>query len=530
MASLIRPTRPFPLPVGADVVQKDGRPHARLAENGRAVLYPVSKDGTKYLKPAKKWYAQYTDALGRTRRKPLATNKEVAQRMLGDLMRKVERERAGDRDPFEDHRRKPLAVHLTDWETALRAAGRTDDYVELKLTRVRQAFEGCQFVFLGDLSAERLGVFLAGLRDAGRSVQTTNDWLQAVKQFARWVVDHGRAARNPFTTLKPGNAGTDPRHNRRALSPDEVARLLDATRASGATLRGLSGEARYHLYLTALLTGFRAKELSSLTPEAFDLSADPPTVFLRAAATKNGKPAHQPLPAELVEALRGFLTGKPGGEPLWPGKWVDRPNGLLQQDLAVAGIPYAVDGPNGPEHADFHALRVTYITSLARAGVSPTLAKELARHSDVRLTTNTYTKLNLHDRRSGVDALPRFTGGAGNPIPVTQRATGTDGPSGSRLLLRMHSRMHTDALPDAQTVGAERGRVRGTGCISSPGVGDGRSPEALESEPLEGDRGGVQGNESGEGGIRTRGAVLPARRFSKAVLSTTQPPLRQAES
>ncbi len=30
----------------------------------------------------------------------------------------------------------------------------------------------------------------------------------------------------------------------------------------------------------------------------------------------------------------------------------------------------------------------------------------------------------------------------------------------------------------------------------------------------------------GEGGIRTPGTVLPARRFSKAVLSTTQPPLQ----
>src|SRR5262249_23570338 len=30
---------------------------------------------------------------------------------------------------------------------------------------------------------------------------------------------------------------------------------------------------------------------------------------------------------------------------------------------------------------------------------------------------------------------------------------------------------------------------------------------------------------TGEGGIRTRGTVLPVRRFSKAVLSTTQPPL-----
>src|SRR5215203_5111178 len=33
--------------------------------------------------------------------------------------------------------------------------------------------------------------------------------------------------------------------------------------------------------------------------------------------------------------------------------------------------------------------------------------------------------------------------------------------------------------------------------------------------------------DSGEGGIRTRGGVLPPRRFSKAVLSTTQPPLQR---
>ena len=37
----------------------------------------------------------------------------------------------------------------------------------------------------------------------------------------------------------------------------------------------------------------------------------------------------------------------------------------------------------------------------------------------------------------------------------------------------------------------------------------------------------AHGNQlNGEGGIRTRGKVLPLRRFSKAVLSTTQPPLR----
>jgi hypothetical protein len=38
-------------------------------------------------------------------------------------------------------------------------------------------------------------------------------------------------------------------------------------------------------------------------------------------------------------------------------------------DLEAAGIPYAIDRPDGPLFADFHSLRHTYITSLGRAGV-----------------------------------------------------------------------------------------------------------------------------------------------------------------
>ena len=44
-----------------------------------------------------------------------------------------------------------------------------------------------------------------------------------------------------------------------------------------------------------------------------------------------------------------------------------------------------------PHWVDFHALRMTYITRLQRAGVSPREAMELARHSDMRLTMKTYT-------------------------------------------------------------------------------------------------------------------------------------------
>lgn len=57
-------------------------------------------------------------------------------------------------------------------------------------------------------------------------------------------------------------------------------------------------------------------------------------------------------------------------------------------------------GPDGPLHADFHALRHTFISHLDLAGVSLRDAMQLARHSDPRLTMARYG-------RSQQDALGR---------------------------------------------------------------------------------------------------------------------------
>ena len=43
---------------------------------------------------------------------------------------------------------------------------------------------------------------------------------------------------------------------------------------------------------------------------------------------------------------------------------------------------------------DFHSLRYTFATKLARKGVSKRLAQELMRHSDPKLTANIYTDAN----------------------------------------------------------------------------------------------------------------------------------------
>ncbi len=56
--------------------------------------------------------------------------------------------------------------------------------------------------------------------------------------------------------------------------------------------------------------------------------------------------------------------------------------------------------------ADFHANRHTFITNLAKGGVSPKVAQTLARHSDIRLTMNVYTHTDLAEKVGAISRLP----------------------------------------------------------------------------------------------------------------------------
>jgi hypothetical protein len=83
-----------------------------------------------------------------------------------------------------------------------------------------------------------------------------------------------RIGSNPLDSLLLMNAQVDVRRARRELTADELRNLFTVTRASARAFRGLTGEDRYHLYLTAATTGFRASALASLTPADFNLAPD----------------------------------------------------------------------------------------------------------------------------------------------------------------------------------------------------------------------------------------------------------------
>ena len=99
------------------------------------------------------------------------------------------------------------------------------------------------------------------------------------------------------------------------------------------------------------------------------------------------------------------MRGRSPGEVLFPIK-DKQVNYMIQADLEAAGVPYVKEGRT----LDFHALRVSFVSSLALAGVPLAVAQKLARHSDPRLTANVYTCLGLADLSRAVESLPPLPG------------------------------------------------------------------------------------------------------------------------
>ena len=89
---------------------------------------------------------------------------------------------------------------------------------------------------------------------------------------------------------------------------------------------------------------------------------------------------------------------------------------MLQRDLDAAGVE--VETEDG--RIDFHCLRRTFATNLARAEVSPNASQELMRYSDINLTMTTYTNFRLSDVAGDIERLPDL-----NAFQESLSATGT---------------------------------------------------------------------------------------------------------
>lgn len=255
---------------------------------------------------------------------------------------------------------------------------------------------------------------LIAKKSRGIGPETVNHYVAALRTFTAWLTRPGKNQRmvsDPLVELEMLNTSTDRRHDRRELTPDELRKVLATAKVSTRTFRGLTGEDRYALYACACGSGFRASAMANLRPSDFSLSSEPPLVILPARLAKNKKVKIQPLPEEIAALLRVYLAGRPADVAMWAGTsvWSSEGKGaeMLRRDLADAGIPYEVPGPDGPLFADFHCLRHSFITIGSKAGIDDQTLRNLAGHSTVKLTER-YTHKRLADLTDAVKKMPNI--------------------------------------------------------------------------------------------------------------------------
>jgi integrase/recombinase XerD len=400
-----------------------------------------------------RWMIAWTDEHGRRRTRRAYSDKLLSERLARQLEDGARARREGTIDAVAErmviHARRPIDEHIVEYRRYLEAKGNTASHIDLTIGRIEKAVADAGWTTTADVDAATLSLHIDQLRAKNRGPSTINHYLRAVKGFTRWLVTNHRLAHDPLIGVKMLNTATDLRRERRALDDDELAALLQVARKNEAVTvekryirksgpnkgklrlgtRTFQIPNRDLLYLLAASTGLRFGEIKSLTPRSFNLNADSPTVTVEASYSKRRRRDEQPLRHDIAEAMRPLIDGTPRNDPLWP-KLPDEMAKVMAEDLKAADIPVRDEAGRV---IDFHALRHTFITRLARSGVTPKVAQALARHSTITLTLDRYAHMALADTSKALAILPAIPTGdtADGPEDEAKQvaATGTDGPA-----------------------------------------------------------------------------------------------------
>jgi integrase len=173
------------------------------------------------------------------------------------------------------------------------------------------------------------------------------------------------------------------------------------------------------IYRLAAYTGLRRSELDSITWE--DINTERSELYLRADSSKNSKPATIYLDGITSEVLKRWLKDPCAMIRDEICEWAHRPIPptpdirTFRDDLLHASIEnHTTQGV-----IDFHSLRVTFASLLARNSVPLVLAQKLLRHSSPVLTANLYTRFQPGDKKEAVESLVKDENGYKNGYKKT---------------------------------------------------------------------------------------------------------------
>jgi len=471
-----------PIPKGAEVFERGGQKWALWKDRkGETQTARVTPDGSRVELETKTWVARYRDGQGRRREVSTGCcDKAAARQVLAELVRRAEYVRAGIITPQQArvarHADVPISEHVAAYLEHLKAKtvrGKrvSEKHRENVRRQLGRLVEECGFSRLGDIDRDAMVRWMNRADEKGMSARTRNTYRAAIVAFCNWCVETDRLVANPLKGLSKADVRSDRRRVRRALTEDELRRLLKAARLRPVADYGREtvplppeekkgrstwryvpltwetleaayehgravlsrrpeylaeqerlGRERALIYKTMVLTGLRKGELASITVGQLQLDADRPHIEVMAKDAKAGRGALVPLRDDLAADLREWLHEKLAvqqelarlsGKPVPLRLPLDEPlftvprNLIKSFNLGLAAAGIPKEDERG-RTVDLHTLRHTFGTHLSKHGVAPRTAQAAMRHSSLDLTMNVYTDPSLLDVSGAVNALPAF--------------------------------------------------------------------------------------------------------------------------
>ena len=359
------------------------------------------------------WYLRVKSASGAWEKiRSSAQTKTEAKRLAAELERKVDRQRMGLEAPPAEDGGGTLAELMEWWlQHTAEAPASVSNECQVRKHLINSDLAPLRLVAV---TTERIEAFLHDKAGEGLAPQTVNHlrgFLSRAFGSARKV---GRySGPNPATTVQRRKV---PRRAPDYLRAEEVAPVLNAL------------DARWQpLFATAIYAGLRKGELLGLRKPDVDLGARLLTVARSydRDTTKGGHADVIPIAAELVPYLQRAMESSPS-ELVFPAPdgTMMRPDVALESVLRRAmgragvvtgyrhvcrrkGCKHAEVAPDAalrrcPEHnaklwpkpqvrpIRFHSTRHSTASLLMMSGANPAAVQRILRHSDPRITTESY--------------------------------------------------------------------------------------------------------------------------------------------
>jgi len=234
---------------------------------------------------------------------------------------------------------------------------------------------------------------------ADRKPATATTYLRAVQQFLLHLREFEVLDHDPLKSIRPPKPK---RLSPRVLTPDEVARVL-----------AVCASPRDRCVASLMLgSGLRSVDVASLRIEDIDLEAG-----LMVVHGKGGHSDLAPMPAAVIEAVRGYLDVAPATEgplirPLHGASLGQRPDPSaplaastvehrMLSLMLKAGVKRARGDGRGP-----HAMRRTFATTLLENGASVREVQMLLRHQSLSSTEHYLRRPEAAQMRSVIETGP----------------------------------------------------------------------------------------------------------------------------